>query len=297
MQVEFRHWQKRLLVSNQIKELLIPGHIALSNVSSHHYFHSGKVRKKEKNSAVFQYTLSGCGVFEVNQKKYYVDAEKAFYCIVADENIKYYYPKNGKEEWIFMYITFYDKLGITDSLNKQLGYVFDLSINEPLIKQMLGFGKHKDSVIEMQAGNAHVFLNSIIAMLVNHKLPKQSKMSSQTKLIKNALQLIESKIEIPYNASLLSNDLGISQEHLNRSFQSELRKSPYACICENKIHRACELLKNTNQAIATIAQKVGYDPGSHFARLFKRIIGETPSEYRNNASIPLKPVLSENYFF
>ncbi len=290
MQIEYKQWGKQLSVSKRINNFLIPGSVVVSTASTHHYFHTGMQRRSEKKSVVFQYTLSGHGIFEFNDKKHTVSTGQCFCCYVADERVRYYYPKDSSDDWTFLYVTYRDNLGITKALNDQFGYVFSIEPNEPQIKHILKYGETQDSTIEMPAGTAHVFINSIIGMLANQAQTPEKPISTQLSLVRKAMKVIESKIEIPYNASMLAYDLGISQEHLNRVFQAELKKSPYRCICENKIHRACDLLKNTILTISQIALNLGYEPGSHFARLFKRIIGVTPSQYRTSSSIPIKPI-------
>jgi len=294
MDIEHHQWRKRLLVSHRIRKLLIPGYLVVSEASTPHYFHTGLQRSKEKHSAVFQYTLSGSGIFQIGKEKHILNEGMCFCTYVADKNIKYYYPENAKESWRFLYLTYYDKLGVTKALNEQLGYVYKIPRSEGMIQQLLAYGKIEDRTVEMNAGTAHLLINSIVAVLANQIKPVENK-SPQKNLILKSLSYIEDKIEQPYNASLLADDLQVSQEHLNRIFQEELGKGPYKCICESKLQRACELLKNTSQSISQIAIHVGYDPGSHFARLFKRIIGVTPSQFRKSSSISLNPFINERF--
>ena len=47
-----------------------------------------------------------------------------------------------------------------------------------------------------------------------------------------------------------------------------------------KINRACALLQTTDFTIQTIADTLHYDSLSHFNRLFKKHVGQTPSEFR-----------------
>jgi len=37
----------------------------------------------------------------------------------------------------------------------------------------------------------------------------------------------------------------------------------------------------TDQSVATIARQVGYDDPLYFSRIFRRVHGVSPSEYRN----------------
>ncbi|MFM0076667.1 helix-turn-helix transcriptional regulator [Paraburkholderia sediminicola] len=46
------------------------------------------------------------------------------------------------------------------------------------------------------------------------------------------------------------------------------------------LERACALLSRSSQAIATVAQKVGFYDQSHFNRAFRQAYGIAPSNYR-----------------
>jgi AraC family transcriptional regulator len=139
----------------------------------------------------------------------------------------------------------------------------------------------------MDAGAAHVFANSLIGMLVDQAQHELRSKGASLRVAKKALDIIERNIGKPLNAALLAKMTGVSQEHLNRTFREELGRTPYHCICEAKMHRACELLKGTDQTIANVAAQLGYEPDSHFTRLFKRVIGVTPGRYRSGASMPM----------
>ena len=48
-----------------------------------------------------------------------------------------------------------------------------------------------------------------------------------------------------------------------------------------RVQAATNLLKNTNLKNYEIAEKVGYQNVEHFSRIFKKLLGKTPGEYRN----------------
>jgi AraC-like DNA-binding protein len=48
------------------------------------------------------------------------------------------------------------------------------------------------------------------------------------------------------------------------------------------MEKACMRLKDSTRLIAEIADSVGYINQFYFAKEFKRLIGTTPTEYRNN---------------
>ena len=58
-----------------------------------------------------------------------------------------------------------------------------------------------------------------------------------------------------------------------------------------RIHEARRLLIGGNISVTGVAYSVGFNDGSHFARIFKRITGHLPSDYRASdpaRSLPLR---------
>ena len=51
-------------------------------------------------------------------------------------------------------------------------------------------------------------------------------------------------------------------------------------VCRVRIERAKNLLLNPNLRISEIAYQVGFQSLTHFNRVFKKIVGEAPTEYR-----------------
>jgi YesN/AraC family two-component response regulator len=49
---------------------------------------------------------------------------------------------------------------------------------------------------------------------------------------------------------------------------------------ELKIARAKKYLENTTMKISEIAYQLGYEDGRYFSKLFRKMVGLTPSEYK-----------------
>lgn len=289
MKLEEYQWQKKIFVPSVISGLLLPETVAVSTASARIYHFTGYQRRHHEGAAVFQYTLSGEGVFEVDGETFGVGAGKGFCCYVGDPRITYYYPEWCSEPWRFLYVSYLDPVGMTKGLNEHFGFVFGVELQEALIQQLLAYGAVSDVMLEMRAGSAHVLVSSIIGMLIDQQQALPALQVASVRLVRQALQIIESRMYEPINAAMVADALGVSQEHLNRSFQKELGTTPYQYICRCKIQRACQELKNTNRAVGQIAKRLGYTPGAHFARLFRRVTGVNPGEYRRSSSLTLRP--------
>ena len=73
----------------------------------------------------------------------------------------------------------------------------------------------------------------------------------------------------------------MSKQHLIRCFKNYLHTTPTQYILEFKIAKAKEFLFNQQDlSIKEIANELGIDDQHYFSRMFKKLCGETPSEYK-----------------
>jgi len=79
----------------------------------------------------------------------------------------------------------------------------------------------------------------------------------------------------------IAASVGLSTGFLHRAFRQTTGETPLGYIQRTRVEEAMRLLASQNLTIAEIAMKVGFCSPSHFARLFRRQNGMTPSQYRN----------------
>jgi AraC family transcriptional activator of pobA len=82
--------------------------------------------------------------------------------------------------------------------------------------------------------------------------------------------------------TFFSNELAVSENYLNRCIKKTLGVSPKEWITRMSIIQSQILLKDKTKSISEVAFLLNYDDPSYFGRLFKKNIGFTPSEYREN---------------
>jgi AraC family transcriptional regulator len=85
--------------------------------------------------------------------------------------------------------------------------------------------------------------------------------------------------ENPSLASL-AREVGLSQYHFVRAFKQSTGQSPHQYLLRCRLERAKEMLARTDDSIADIAARVGYDDPTQLARLFRMELDITPSAYR-----------------
>jgi AraC family transcriptional regulator len=74
--------------------------------------------------------------------------------------------------------------------------------------------------------------------------------------------------------------LGISQFHFSHLFKQSLGTAPYQYLLQQRVERAKQLLKQTDQSIIDIAFSCGFNSHSHLSKQFRQLTGITPRDYR-----------------
>ncbi len=108
-------------------------------------------------------------------------------------------------------------------------------------------------------------------------------MDADRQFIEKVKQVIEDNIDDSTLSSIrISQELCLSQRQLNRKVKaiSGVDTSTYIrCL---RIKNACHMLSTTDMTMGEIQAACGFDSPSYFSRVFKNIIGLTPTEYRRN---------------
>jgi AraC-like DNA-binding protein len=76
---------------------------------------------------------------------------------------------------------------------------------------------------------------------------------------------------------------GVSRSCLYRAFQAEFGCSPSAYLIRFRIQRACQLLRHSALPVGAVALSVGFGDPYYFSRAFRREMGVSPTEYREDS--------------
>lgn len=100
----------------------------------------------------------------------------------------------------------------------------------------------------------------------------------------DALQKILVHIEKNFCSELTNGDLakigGLSEAGLARIFKKYLHTSPTLHVLHLRVQKVGRLLKTTQESIDQIADATGFYDRFHLSKIFKKITGKTPSQFR-----------------
>ena len=72
----------------------------------------------------------------------------------------------------------------------------------------------------------------------------------------------------------------LSPSHFSHLFKQTIGQSPYQLLMAYRIEQAKKMIDNPNKLMADIAFTCGFSDQDHFSRVFKKIEGLTPKQYR-----------------
>jgi len=97
-------------------------------------------------------------------------------------------------------------------------------------------------------------------------------------------QLVHKNFKKQKSISFYADKLAVSTNYLNRCVFSVFKKSSKELILEVLIMHSQFLLFESTKSIADICYELDFSDPSYFSRLFKKIVGVSPTSYRNRAT-------------
>jgi len=99
--------------------------------------------------------------------------------------------------------------------------------------------------------------------------------------IRPAVEYIERNSDCEFSIADLAQMCLLSESRFYALFKKTMKCSPITYRNNIRMQKAVNLL-DSDYSIEEIAAKVGFSSAVHFRRVFKEIMGKTPSEYRKN---------------
>lgn len=79
---------------------------------------------------------------------------------------------------------------------------------------------------------------------------------------------------------------GLSKRTFDRRFRAATGYAPLAYVQALRIEEAKQLLETGSEPVEEIARQVGYEDPASFRRLFRRLVGMSPGDYRRKFHVP-----------
>ena len=228
------------------------------------------------HSYLLLYTEAGSGIVCFRNKEITLTPGYAI-LINCDEPHSYYC--HDEQEWVFRWMHF-------------SGSCADGYINEILSKwQMMempegsSFFEEIDRLMLLHEKIAEIRCSTLLFQMCSDYLisihQNEQYISEQSSpYVRDAISYIEEYFAGSITLDDLSQHVNISKYYLSHIFKQQTGSSPHEYLQNVRITNAKSLLHSSNDSVATIAEKCGFNSSTVFIQAFRKREGITPLEYR-----------------
>jgi AraC-like DNA-binding protein len=99
--------------------------------------------------------------------------------------------------------------------------------------------------------------------------------------LRRARDHIDRNYREPLDLDGLAQVAGVSKYHFARSFEATYGETPIRYLTRRRIERAQDLLRVANLTVTEVCMAVGFASLGSFSARFRRLVGESPTAYRD----------------
>jgi AraC-like DNA-binding protein/quercetin dioxygenase-like cupin family protein len=227
------------------------------------------------------YCIEGKGELEINKRKYIIQRDSFF---IIPMNVAHNYKADENDPWTIYWIHFKgsNSDAIVDLLVKQVGnHQSTLPFNEErlhLFNEMysnLERGYSMDNLLYVNMCLWHYITSFVFSDKFN-----RSKKTGKISNINVSIELMQKKINETLSLEEIAQKVNLSASHFSYLFKKETGFSPIEYFIHLKIQKASQYLLFTELRVKEIAFKLGIDDPYYFSRIFTKVMGLSPNEYR-----------------
>ena len=105
-------------------------------------------------------------------------------------------------------------------------------------------------------------------------------LSGPERYFRQAEDYLQNNFAYPVRVRQLARQLGVSRTCLYKAFRSCSGKSVQQYLQDLRLEAACRFLAETSRTVTDIAFSCGFPDAPSFCRIFRRVYGQTPLEFR-----------------
>lgn len=229
-------------------------------------------------------TISGQGTLEIKGEKFDCRPGTAFLYSDCDPGVSYYVPEDSKDKWHFVWINFVGEASekLIREINQAYGYFFEQP--RPALEKLLnGYLQYSGATLfvsPIEGAKMFFDLASDLCFSDDAAAPHRS---SKT-ICEEVKNEIASAFYESISTASLARRVGVSREHMSRTFHKETGRTLRNFRAEQRLGAAMNLLLKSNCSCKEIAQYCNYGSYSSFYRAFVAVYHISPEAFRKQHS-------------
>lgn len=266
---------KRIILKN---DLISRFHVVASGFYPHAAYHD-RERKSGCSEYILLYCTSGSGTVNVGETTFLL---KPNYFVIIPKNMPHHYKSSLDDPWTIYWLHF---------TGENADYLYlkyaELGLEPFFIAYAAGRIEVFDQIFSLlensfEERNLEIvnikYLELISNFLYAHELDP---LTPGRDKITNSIQLMKKNPKNQYSVQDLAAQQHLSVTHYSKLFRAKTGTSPNQYFIQLKVQTACQYLYFTDKSIKEICRELGFDDPFYFSRLFKKLMGVSPMNYRN----------------
>jgi AraC family transcriptional regulator, activator of mtrCDE len=177
---------------------------------------------------------------------------------------------------------------ISPLVNKHCWLTNNLSVNTRsnhriamIVENMIETYNNKDFAYELELKSQlyHIFHILYKDGLIHEKAINKNMNNSKEDLVKKSLLFIEKNYSAKINLSDIASELSVSKYYFCGFFKEYFGIGLVEYVNHYRITVAKQLLQEHKYSITEISSMTGFDNASYFTKIFKSLVGISPSQY------------------
>lgn len=103
-----------------------------------------------------------------------------------------------------------------------------------------------------------------------------------TKAVSDAINIIDGEYTKNITLEEMAKRVGVSSQYLSKIFKEETGQTFVEYLTTLRINRAKDIIKTSDQPIKQVGIMVGYKDPNYFSRIFRSVVGLSPSDFRDS---------------
>lgn len=116
-------------------------------------------------------------------------------------------------------------------------------------------------------------------------MPEESRKDRGARLIQAAKAYITAHSREKFSLQAVADALYVNKSYLLRRFKAHTGYTLLGYHNQVRCEQAKQMLADTALSISEVGETVGFVSSAHFAHVFKKTVGLTPTEYRNTHAV------------
>ncbi|MBN1908661.1 MAG: helix-turn-helix domain-containing protein [Pirellulales bacterium] len=230
---------------------------------------------------VFQYCLEGQGWCEMQGNSWKVPPE---HVILIPAGVPHYYGADEDDPWTHYWIHF------TGSRAAYFTELLGVTAENPVFRlprspHVLSSLESIYSLANLPRVTKHLVaasgaLADFLGRINLERISKNTKTELAEKRVEETIDYMRKNLGQPCTLNDLARIACMSPTHYSNVFRRREACPPMEYFNRLRVQKACELLQGTNLQIQQIAHSLGFNDPFYFSRLFRGLVGKSPSDYR-----------------